>query len=155
MKNTMKMSRNKMINIYGYDGEYLINKKGEVYSTPKKRLLVPTLSVKGYYILTLDKKTRYLHQLLAETFIDCDYKSKGLCVDHIDRNPKNNNLENLRLVTKSENGINVTRPFKNCIFKRKDGGKFRVIHKGIRKTFDTFNDAFKFRINLELENAKN
>jgi hypothetical protein len=148
---------NKMTDIPGYGGKYLINKMGEVYSTSKKRLLTPTLSIKGYYVLTLNKTTRYLHQLLAETFIDFNYKNKGLCVDHINRNPKNNNLENLRLVTKSQNGINVTRPFRNCIFKRKENGRFRVIHKGFDKTFKEYNDAYQFRIKIqkELEDAKN
>lgn len=143
------MENNNLIPIPGYGKKYLINTLGEVYSNPKNRFLKPTLSVKGYYVLTLSKKIRYLHQLVAETFLDASYKSKNLFVDHIDRNPKNNSLHNLRLVTKSENGLNVDRPFKLCIFKREDNGKFRVIRRRTNQTFKTFDEAYKFRMKLE------
>lgn len=54
------------------------------------------------------KKTAYVHRLVAEAFIpeftpDCT-------IDHKDRNPKNNRLDNLRICTTSENCIN--RPIK-------------------------------------------
>lgn len=138
-----------MKNIWGYNGKYKINENGEIYSIHKKRFLVPTISVRGYHVVNLDKKIRPIHQLLAETFIDKHYKKKKLVVDHIDRNPLNNSLANIRVTTKSENGKNVTRPFSLCIFKREDSGHFRVKHNGFDKTFRQYLEALKFRMELE------
>lgn len=46
----------------------------------------------------------FLHRLLYEIFISPI--PSNMCVDHIDRDPKNNELSNLRLATKSQNCIN-------------------------------------------------
>jgi len=95
-----------MIDIPNYNGKYKIDKLGNVYSKAKGRLLKPSKSVRGYMVLNLNKKTRPLHQLLVESFIDSSYKSKGLVVDHIDRDKTNNELSNLRLVSKKDNYVN-------------------------------------------------
>lgn len=95
-----------MIDIPKYNGRYKIDELGNVYSESKKRNLKPCKSVKGYMVLTLNKKTRYVHQLVAESFLDSEYKSKGLVADHVDRDKTNNSLSNLRLVSKSDNYIN-------------------------------------------------
>jgi len=137
-----------MTDVHGYGGKYRVDTNGNIYSTAKKRFLRPTFSVRGYYVVNVNKKIRYVHQLVAETFLSSDYKSKNLFVDHIDRNKKNNNLSNLRLVTKSENAINVNRPFMLCIFKREDSGNYRVIHASADKTFKTYEDALAFRMSL-------
>ena len=44
-----------------------------------------------------------IHKCVALAFLDNDYKSKGLVVDHIDNNPLNNNLNNLQIITIREN----------------------------------------------------
>jgi len=143
-----------MIEIPGYGGKYLLDEHGGVFSKAKNRLLKPTLSSKGYYILTLAKKQRYLHQLYVETLYDKDYKSKGLVVDHIDRNTLNNSIENLRLVSKSENAINVDRKIGKCIFRRIENGRKRycvIIQKnGTRynKSFKKYVEALKYRNDL-------
>jgi hypothetical protein len=136
-----------MRNIPYYEGKYKVNEKGDVYSLPKNRLLKPYKSVKGYLVVTLNSKTRYVHQLVAESFIDSEYKLKGLIVDHKDRNPLNNNLENLRLLNKSENFKNSNyyeNRKKGCISLR-SSGSFRAIVtlNGVRhdKTFKLKKDA--------------
>jgi len=140
-----------MTPIAGYNGKYFIDKNCNIFSIPKNRILKPTISLKGYLIVTLNEKTRYVHQLLFETFIDSDYKKKGLIIDHKDRNPLNNTLENLRLANKSQNSINSDREFRLCIFKRKNG-KYRVIYRRsniiIRKQFDTYQEALAYRLSL-------
>jgi hypothetical protein len=51
----------------------------------------------GYHIAGI---YRGVHRLVAQTFIE--NPEQKLTVDHIDRNPKNNNLENLRWATHKE-----------------------------------------------------
>lgn len=50
------------------------------------------------------KYTIHVHRLVAETYID-NPRNKP-CIDHIDGNPFNNHVDNLRWVTHSENNNN-------------------------------------------------
>lgn len=56
-------------------------------------------------------KNFYVHRLIAEVFIP-NPEGKPI-VDHIDRNPHNNSVTNLRWVTKSENLRNSDRHYKS------------------------------------------
>ena len=139
-----------MIDIPSYDGIYKIDELGNVYSKAKGRLLKPYQSVRGYMVLTLNKKTRPLHQLVIESFVDANYKSKGLVIDHIDRDKTNNTLDNLRLVSKSINFINSDfyENRKKGHIRLRSNGNFRAIITidGIRfnKTFKTKADAERY-----------
>ena len=91
-----------------YEGLYQINKNGEIKSI-KRNIIMKLKTDKGYLKigLTKDKQKFYLiHRLLAIQFIPNpnDYKF----VDHIDNNPLNNDLENLRWITNSGNNRNKT-----------------------------------------------
>jgi len=61
-----------------------------------------------YIALTKDKQAlkRYVHILVAHAF--CNRNDDCNIVDHIDRNPANNNYHNLRWVTQSINLRNYT-----------------------------------------------
>jgi hypothetical protein len=52
-------------------------------------------------------KLKYIHKLVYTTFIG--EIPKGMTIDHIDNNPSNNSLENLQLMTQSENSIKGNR----------------------------------------------
>jgi len=87
---------------------YLIYDDGRVYSKNKNRFLKPYLDKDGYYMIGLykncKKKVFKIHRLIALHYIPLvDGKD---VVDHIDQNKINNDISNLRWVTKSENGIN-------------------------------------------------
>jgi len=96
---------------------YLISQRGIVISFQRKypRVLRPRPDGGGYFIVNLweneKRKIHKIHRLVAEAFIP-NPENKS-CVDHIRNNPKNNNVNNLRWATKSENGMNTNKQ-KNC-----------------------------------------
>jgi hypothetical protein len=92
-----------------YVGLYKVSNIGRVKSAINGfiRVLKPGVDGRGYYTVALTKsgkaKTFKVHQLVAMAFLNhvpCGYI---LVVDHIDNNKLNNNLENLQLITQSEN----------------------------------------------------
>ena len=91
------------IKLKGYDYNYYINKKGEVFKDNKK--LSPANNGLGYLDIKLLKngkrKHHYVHRLVWETF-NGDIP-QGYEINHIDHNKQNNTLENLELVTRSVN----------------------------------------------------
>lgn len=64
----------------------------------------PWLENNGYYRVSVRGKRYELHRLLAEAFIPNPLNKP--VVDHIDRNPANNSLSNLRWATHKENSDN-------------------------------------------------
>ena len=58
-----------------------------------------TLRSDGYWRVGHDK--HYVHRLIWEILFG--EIPAGICIDHIDRNPSNNKIDNLRLVTHKEN----------------------------------------------------
>lgn len=99
-----------------YEFQYQVSNLGRVKSLSrigsrgcniKEKILKAGISSNGYLSVSLygDKsgKTYNVHQLMATAFLNhkaCGYK---LVVDHIDNNRRNNNLENLQIVTSREN----------------------------------------------------
>lgn len=96
--------------IPGYEGKYQVSSYGNVRSLNyahqhRVQVLIPLRTALGYLFLNLylDGVCRkwFIHILVASTFLvrpDGKYE-----VDHIDGNPQNNRLENLRWVTHKEN----------------------------------------------------
>jgi len=94
---------------------YAISIKGIILNVEKSTIINPHLSGvkrRNYpqvtlYIRengTLKKRTKRVHSIMAETFLNHVYDgNRKIVVDHIDNNPLNNNLENLRIVTAKEN----------------------------------------------------
>ena len=98
-----------MIEIYkdiiGYEGLYKVSNLGNVKNIKDKQM---KLSLYYGYLkvnLTTDRisKTRLVHQLVAESFLNhkrCGFK---LVINHIDFNKSNNNTNNLEIITAREN----------------------------------------------------
>lgn len=150
--------------IAGYEGYYEISNLGNIRGLPRKtgknrnvkgRLLRPyePRNPKQYVRIDLSrenrKTTHELHRLLAFAFIP---NPSGLReIDHIDRNHRNNSLENLRWVTRQENMLN--RRFKSSasgmtgIYKA-SGDRYyvRIVRykQKYRGTFDTLEEARAF-----------
>ncbi len=114
---------------------YMINEQGELFSKKRKGggglLIKPFLEKSGYFTYTLWKNGKpshhNLHRILAQCFIPNPYNLP--CVDHIDRNRTNNNIENLRWVSYEENNQNTSRNTKKPYINRiiyKDSIYYRV-----------------------------
>ena len=87
--------------IEGYEGVYAITNHGRVWSSLTNKFL----SSKGngsssHQSVYLRGKKFYVHRLVASAFIGIP---EGKVVNHLDGDPKNNILENLEVVTQSEN----------------------------------------------------
>ena len=94
--------------IEGYEGLYKISSFGNVFSVRRNRLLSGKIHYSGYKHILLSKNNQQkffnISRLVAIYFIP-NLKNKQQ-VDHIDRNPLNNHISNLRWVTNGENGRN-------------------------------------------------
>ena len=78
-----------------------VSEKGQVRNATTKRLRILT-ELKGrkqkwYYVICVNykgkQKTLYVHRLVAELFLD--NPNNFPCVNHIDNNKQNNNVNNL------------------------------------------------------------
>ncbi len=91
--------------IAGTDSKYLVNSEGEVFGPRGK--LKPILMEIGYHSVALSLgagivKRHYVHRLVAEAFIGPI--PSDMVVDHVNHDKTDNRLENLRLVSRKENG---------------------------------------------------
>ena len=88
---------------------YEVSWWGRVRNIETSRILKNSPNKSGYFVVGLSKnkkrKTHYIHQLVAHEWVS--NPSEKRCVDHIDGNRGNNNWENLRYATHSENSRNM------------------------------------------------
>lgn len=93
--------------IDGYDGLYQISTFGRVKSFKNgyEKIMRQKTNNKGYKWVVLSSNGTQanclIHRLVATHFLDNTNNYK--VVNHIDENPKNNNIENLEWCTHSEN----------------------------------------------------
>jgi hypothetical protein len=93
----------KTINIEGFDN-YQISNFGRLKNIKTNRFLNPT-SLSNSTDLTQNgkRKTVFMHHLVANAFLE--NPDNKCCVEHIDGNKKNNNVNNLRFISFTE--INI------------------------------------------------
>ena len=90
--------------IVGYESYYEVSNFGRVKNTRFNKLKKSRIRA-GYYSVTLFKeghlKSISIHRAMAEAFLE----NKKECVNHIDGNRLNNNLDNLEWVSHRENSV--------------------------------------------------
>lgn len=94
------------------NNNYEISNFGNVRNKKTKRILKPSISNRGYYLVALSNKgklhTYTIHKLVMEHFNRCAFDYE--VINHIDHNKFNNKISNLEYVTQQEN---VKLAFKN------------------------------------------
>lgn len=146
--------------IQGYPN-YLIYDDGRVFSKKRRIFLSPGIDNLGYHRISVYKdchrKNFQVHRLVAIHYIPNPENKKE--IDHIDRNPSNNHVSNLRWATRSENNQNTIVQknnrlgFKNIYFH--EIGKCYRYNKRIRgelhyKDFKTLEEAIAYKEEYEL-----
>lgn len=109
----------------------------------------PSVNNCGYeFICYKQNKIVYVHRLVYEAFKG--EISEGLEIDHIDRNRRNNNPENLRLVTRIENMQNTCiggefgRKFKEQFGIEGSVNKDRNLYERERKWYKRHNNTCRW-----------
>lgn len=104
--------------IKGYEGFYEVSNFGNIKSlnynkTGKQRLLTTRDNGRGYVYVVLSKegihRNKYVHRLVAESFVENTRKGIAKEVNHKDECTSNNYYKNLEWVTRKENNIYGTR----------------------------------------------
>ena len=108
--------------------DYKISNLGNIKNKKTNRILKPVINVQGYYIIDLrvngSRFTKKLHRLIADAFIE-NPENKPY-IDHINNDKQNNNINNLRWATASENNMNKsiqsnnTNGYKGVTFDKKN-----------------------------------
>ena len=102
--------------VINYEGLYEVSNRGNVKSlnycrSGEEKLLNPRLNSNKRLFITLSKnkkKKHYtIHSLVAQAFIG--ERPEGYDVCHIDGDKLNNNLQNLKYDTRSQNNIDIYR----------------------------------------------
>lgn len=90
---------------------YQIDKNGTVYFNGEVRK--GTITGKGYVVISLkihgERKTKSVHRLMACTYLGMNLEDVTIHVDHKDGVKSNNRLDNLEVVSCSENRLRVNR----------------------------------------------
>ena len=122
---------------------YSIDLSTNTIYNKRNKPLSPCKKKNGYFLINLCKngkrKYYYFHRIVYEAHFG--KIPDNLVVDHIDRNPLNNDISNLRLVPKSINNMNKIKMGKGNNFDYKtDIGEFVQIHEDIffSKTYRKF-----------------
>lgn len=157
-KESFMMEEIKKKTIEGFSN-YEIWSNGEVYNKKTKTFVCKSIDNRGnyktregfygfYYVSIKDdngvRKRKRIHRLLAENFIPKtkeDIELNRNCVDHIDRNSFNNDLNNLRWVNYHENSLNKDNILGTKDCHKQTSRKFNAYDKKTKELLYTFDNG--------------
>ncbi|MCK4827990.1 NUMOD4 motif-containing HNH endonuclease, partial [bacterium] len=108
--------------VVGYEGIYMVSSTGLVKSVArpskprhindyirnlKQRYLTISTSKGNYLRVSISGRTKFIHLLVMEALMGD--KPHGHECDHIDDDPTNNNLSNLRYITRKANKMKASK----------------------------------------------
>ena len=146
--------------IQGFEN-YAVSNKGNVRNINSLRNIVPNLGINGYYyvglITDLKVVNKTIHRLVALEWIDNPEEKE--CVDHINRDRLDNNVENLRWCTRQENMMNKSKRKNKSGYSGVSYNNYRqqwvaqLMKNGkiYSSPFNTIEEAIKHRAKLEKE----
>lgn len=169
-----------------YD-DYASDENGNIYSLKSGEVkIINPYETKGYlrFSICYNEKVKkyYVHRFIYECCNNFIIR-KGFEIDHLDRNKKNNQITNLRLVSKSTNLLNrfsneeveelpgdaikiimynshlfeniYLSPSKNCIYKSSESYFFRIPFKSYNGCYYVrINDINKKRVHISLNKLR-
>jgi len=145
-----------LVDIKEYEGLYSFDlNTNKIWSYDKNAYKSPDKNQQGYLNIWLWKnnkrKSFRLHRLVYQ-YNNLDIDISNLIIDHKDRNRENNNLDNLRVATKSENCCNRKTPIHNKLGIKniKKNGKNYLVRITKNKivyhhSFEKLEDAIEWR----------
>jgi hypothetical protein len=140
---------------------YIINPDGTVYSKNYNRCIKPFLNDRGYPRCELcnegNRRKFLIHRLVAEHFIP--NPNNYTQVDHINHIRTDNNVSNLRWVTRRQNQHNRVNNAENINIYPRRNGTYRVDiqyqkKRVFDKTFDKLEEAILARDNFYVNNPE-
>ena len=98
-----------MVDLKGYEGKYKINECGNIINK-RGHAMRAAMTETGYLRVALEekgntdhRKNEFVHRLVAKTFLENDDPVNKNIVMHLDNDPLNNHVSNLRWGTQAEN----------------------------------------------------
>lgn len=88
--------------IPGLEGLYAVTSDGRIYGYKRNHYLKLQTQWAGYKIITLSGKTRAVHRIVAESFMEPAPTPKHE-INHIDGDKNNNSVTNLEWLTRKDN----------------------------------------------------
>ena len=117
-----------MKDIPGYEGLYAVTSCGRVWSHRRKIFLKQVCDKDGYMHVQLHANAKVkrfqVHRLVAQAYIKNSDNIET--VDHIDGNTKNNCVNNLQLLTRTQNRVKGKRNYVPKIKCLEDGNIFET-----------------------------